>query len=58
MYWNQCTVAIDNPLTTVPLPYLLQSLDDLAGHGSNVRPSVSLDLRHISHTSDGEPEVL
>lgn len=33
-------------------------LDQLARHGSHVGAAVTLDLRHISHASNAEPEVL
>jgi hypothetical protein len=35
-------------------PRALHALDELAGHGSDVRPSVPLDLRHVGQAADGE----
>ena len=37
---------------------LLQTLDDLAGHGAHVGASVALDLGHVTHAPHAESEIL
>lgn len=39
-------------------PYALESLDDLARKCSNIGSPVTLDLRYIGQTTNGEPEEL